>query len=162
MMKRLLLPLLLLALASPAQALKLIVWDSEMQTKLGAGESSGNKFSLQLVRDYSGPVKVLFSQSADEKGRNAFSGLQSSYDGLLRNGQLSLLNADDDKAGSGVVLRAAASPGNGNVALGRFLQQYRLSLSTQTTGRGFGAPEPLPLLGRSGWGPEPRSEGRAQ
>ncbi len=137
MMKRLLLPLLFFALATPGQALKLIVWDSEMQTKLGAGESSGSKFNLQLVKDYSGPVKVIFSQSADEKSRNTFSSLQSSYDGLLKNGQLSLLTSSDEKAA------AAAGPvtGNGSLPLGKFLQQYKLSLTTQTTGQNSAAPD---------------------
>lgn len=139
MMKRLVLPLLLLALASPAQALKLIVWDSEMQTKLGAGESSGNRLSVQLVRDYSGPVKVIFSQSNDEKSKNAFAGLQSSYDGLLKNGQLSLLT--DAAPSANTMLRmsvpapdAAAPTAPNPTPLSKFLQQYKLTLVGQPTG----------------------------
>ena len=130
MMKRLL-PLLLL-LACPAHALKLVVWDNEMQTKLGAGESSGNRFNVQFVRDYSGPVRVIFSQSADERSRGLFPGLQSSYDGLLKNGQLSLFPAPDARARAAGATTAPGATQNmqapDSQSLSRFLQQYKLSL----------------------------------
>lgn len=137
----------LLALAAPAQALKLIVWDSELQTKLGAGESSGNKFSVQLVKDYSGPVKVIFSQSADEKTKGLFPGLQSSYDGTMKNGQLTLLTgtaltstastntalSSQAARNAGIMAPAAASPQTSSAAaaglpLIKFLQQYKLNV----------------------------------
>lgn len=147
MMKRAALTLLsLLAFASPAQALKLIVWDGELQTKLGAGESSGSKFSVQLVKDYSGPVKVIFSQSADEKSKGQFNGLLNSYDGILKNGQLTLLvpDAEGDRPLAkstlqvpinGAAAAPSSSPPQNNLTLNRFLQQFKLSVSVQTTGQ---------------------------
>lgn len=147
MMKRALL-LCLLLLACPAQALKLVVWDNEMQTKVGAGESSGNKFNVQFVKDYSGPVKVIFSQSADERAKGLFPGLQSSYDGLLRNGQLSL-NTEPDAKSRGAVVQNAPLGGvlspNSAQSLGKFLQQYKLSVvgtpNSQSNDSGFGLPD---------------------
>ena len=140
MMKRTL-PLLLLLLASPVQALKLVVWDNEMQTKVGAGESSGNRFNVQLVKDYSGPVKVLFSQSADEKARGQFPGLQSSYDGLLKNGQLSLLVPekvvpDKNQRGPASLQNATED----SQSLSKFLQQYKLNLVGAANTQGSGDP----------------------
>lgn len=127
---------LLLLLACPAQALKLVVWDNELQTKLGAGESSGGRFSVQLVKEYSGPVKVLFSQSADEKTRGLFPGLQSSYDGLLKNGQLTVMTderAPTQRSAAPLNSVAAQSLPSG-LPLNKFLQQYKLNMG------GLGAP----------------------
>ena len=67
--------LLLAVLASaPAQAVQLVVWDPQLQTKLGYGEVSGGKLTLQLVPDYSGPVVALFSRDDTEK--NSYPGLE--------------------------------------------------------------------------------------
>ncbi|EYB67094.1 hypothetical protein DEIPH_ctg052orf0107 [Deinococcus phoenicis] len=82
--------LTLLTLAAPAQALKLIVWDRELQTKLGYGETSGSRMTVQLVKDYTGPVVALFSREDDEKARGLYPTLQSRYDGTLKAGQLTL------------------------------------------------------------------------
>ncbi|MFC4640099.1 hypothetical protein [Deinococcus hohokamensis] len=113
------LPLLtLLALATPAQGLQLIVWDREFQTKVGYGESSGGKFNVQLLSRYSGPVVVLFSQTDEERRRAAYPTLLSRYDGVLRGGQLTL-----------------QPPGNDDVTLTRFLAVYRLSVAVQSGGQ---------------------------
>lgn len=138
MIKRSALTLLsLLILAAPAQALKVIVWDGELQTKLGAGESSGSKFSVQLVKDYSGPVKVLFSQSAEEKARGTFNGLLNSYDGTLKNGVLTLVVPDPEAKtatqGSTPATTPAPAPAPNNQTFSKFLQQFKLTVSVQTT-----------------------------
>lgn len=147
MMKRALL-LCLLLLACPAQALKLVVWDNEMQTKVGAGESSGNRFNVQFVKDYSGPVKVIFSQSADERAKGLFPGLQSSYDGLLRNGQLTLDTEPAAKGRSSAAVQNAPLGGAllpSNQTLSRFLQQYKLNVvgtpNSQLVDPTFGLPD---------------------
>lgn len=92
----------------PAQALQLIVWDPQLQTKLGYGEVVAGKLNLQLVQDYSGPVVALFARDASEK--NLYAGLQPRYDGTLRSGNLTLEAPE-------------------NVGLARFLQAYRLTLN---------------------------------
>lgn len=117
-MSRLLPLLTLLVLATPAQALQLMVWDRAFQTKVGYGESSGGKFNVQLLSRYSGPVVVLFSQTDDERHRAAFPALLSRYDGGLRGGQLTL-----------------QPPGNDDVSLSRFLAAYRLSVAVQSGGQ---------------------------
>lgn len=89
-----LLCLTVLGLAAPARALTLTVWDRELQTKLGYGETVGGKLNLQLVGNYNGPVVVLFAQTESERDRGTFKGLQTRYDGVLRGGQLSLMQED--------------------------------------------------------------------
>ncbi|WP_245872785.1 hypothetical protein [Deinococcus planocerae] len=110
--------LTLLAFASPAQALKLIVWDRELQTKLGYGETNGKGgMTVQLVRDYTGPVVALFSREEDEKAAGLYANVQSRYDGFLRAGQLTL-----------------ETPG-GSLPLKRFLDGLKLNLLPQPTGQ---------------------------
>ncbi|GMA15671.1 hypothetical protein E5F05_21010 [Deinococcus metallilatus] len=111
--------LTLLALASPAQALKLIVWDRELQTKLGYGETSGGRMTVQLVQDYSGPVVALFSREEDEKARSLYPSLQSRYDGTLKAGQLTL------------------DVQNTPVTLAKFLSGLKLNLVLQPVGQVF-------------------------
>jgi len=96
MMNRSLALLTLLALATPAQALKLIVWDPELQTVLGHGETSGGRLNVQLLQDYVGPVKLIFSRDEDEKARGLYSGIQSGYNGTLKAGQLTLKAQGND------------------------------------------------------------------
>ncbi len=124
MMKRFVLPSLLvtLLLQTSAGALQVIVWDRDLQTKLGYGELSGSKLNLQLVTDYSGPVVVLFARDGSEK--SAYSGLAARYDGVLRNGQLGL-----DTPGSA-----------DNVTLSKFLGSFKLSLSVQGAGQNVTLP----------------------
>lgn len=114
--------LTLLPLAAPAQALRLIVWDRELQTKLGYGETNGDKMVVQLVKDYSGPVVVLFSRDDDEKARALYPTLKSRYDGTLKGGQLSL------------------DTPNGSLTLARFLAGFRLTLQAQPAGQTLGLP----------------------
>lgn len=114
--------LTLLALACPAGALKLIVWDRDLQTKLGYGESSGSQMTVQLVRDYSGPVVVLFSREEDEKARGLYPTVKSRYDGTLRTGQLTL------------------DVQNTSVTLARFLSGLKLNLVLQPTTQVFVLP----------------------
>lgn len=114
--------LTLFALASSAQALKLTVWDPELQLKVGYGETSGTRMTVQLVRDYSGPVKVVFSREEDEKARSLYPSLQSSYPGTLKAGQLTL------------------EVGNTTVTLARFLSGLKLTLTSQPTGQIFSLP----------------------
>ncbi|WP_051363433.1 hypothetical protein [Deinococcus murrayi] len=82
--------LLLLTLASGAGALKLRVLDPELQLNLGYGETSGSRMTVQLVRNYSGPVVLLFSRSEEERNEGLFLGLQPRYLGTLKAGQLTL------------------------------------------------------------------------
>lgn len=112
----------LLALATPAQALKLIVWDRELQTKLGYGETSGDRMVVQLVRDYSGPVYVLFSRDDDEKAQGLYPSLKGRYDGALKGGQLTL------------------DAPNGTVTLARFLAGLGLTLQSQAAGQALSLP----------------------
>ncbi|MEW6421026.1 MAG: hypothetical protein AB1511_04765 [Deinococcota bacterium] len=114
--------LTLLTLASPAQALKLIVWDRELQTKLGYGETSGGRMTVQLVQDYSGPVVALFSREEDEKARGLYLGLQSRYDGTLKTGLLTL------------------EVQNTPVTLSKFLTSLKLNLVLQPAGQVFVLP----------------------
>lgn len=110
--------LTLMALASPAQALKLIIWDRELQTKLGYGETNGKGgMTVQLVKDYSGPVVALFSREDDEKAAGLYPNVQSRYDGVLKAGQLTL-----------------ETPG-GPLTLRRFLEGLKLNLLPQPTGQ---------------------------
>lgn len=128
----------LLTLASSAGALKMSIWDREMQTTLGVGESSGNKFNVQLVKSYNGPVVILFSQTDEEKRSGTFTSLQNRYDGILKNGQLTIMNADDGPA-------SATTPDKGTTAtsstklvstsLGKLLQPFRLNVAIQLTGQ---------------------------
>lgn len=136
MKRRTLSLILLLALAAPAQGLKLIVWDRELQTKLGYGESSGSKFSVQTVPNYSGPVVVLFSQTDEEKARGAFPGLQSRYDGTLKAGQL-ILQAPEQRLSAQSVNSAAP---NTPLTLARFLAAFKLSVSGQPSGQTLSLP----------------------
>ncbi|ANE44646.1 hypothetical protein [Deinococcus puniceus] len=136
MKRRTFLLILLFALAAPAQGLKLIVWDRELQTKLGYGESTGNKFSVQLVPNYSGPVVVLFSQTDEEKAKGSFPGLQSRYDGTLKAGQLTL-QAPEQRMSTQTANAAAA---NTTLTLARFLSTFKLSVSGQPSGQTLSLP----------------------
>ena len=123
-MRRVALGLLaLLCLSLPAGALQLIVWDPQLQTKLGFGEVSGGRLNLQLVGEYSGPVVALFTRDAAEK--SSYPGLQPRYDGTLRGGQLSLNTPD-------------------STPITRFLGGYKLNLNLQN------APRPVTLPGLKG------------
>jgi hypothetical protein len=113
-----------LLLHSGASALQVIVWDRDLVTKLGYGELSGNKLSVQLVPDYTGAVVVLFAQSSSEKEKNTFSGLQSRYDGVLRGGQLSL---DTSESGE-------------NVPFAKFLSTFKIGLSLQNAAQNITLP----------------------
>ncbi|MDB5045137.1 MAG: hypothetical protein JWQ08_1187 [Deinococcus sp.] len=136
-MKRRTLPLVfLLALAAPAQGLKLIVWDRELQTKLGYGESSGSKFSVQMVPNYNGPVVVLFSQTDDEKAKGSFPGLQSRYDGSLKAGQLTL-QAPEQRLSAQSLNGASA---NNTLTLARFLSVFKLNVTGQPSGQALSLP----------------------
>ncbi|AWN24139.1 hypothetical protein DKM44_13635 [Deinococcus irradiatisoli] len=109
-------------LQSSAGALQAIVWDRDLQTKLGYGEVVGSKLNLELVSDYSGPVVVLFARDSSEK--TAYNGLASRYDGLLKNGQLTI---DLDSAQE-------------NVTFSKFLSSFKLSLSLQSAGQNVSLP----------------------
>ncbi|WP_425145587.1 hypothetical protein [Deinococcus sp.] len=109
--------------ASSAGALQLVVWDPQLQTKLGYGELVGSKLNLQLVADYSGPVVALFSRDSDEKG--SYPGLLPRYSGLLRAGTLTL---DTDEGGGGPL------------PLSRLLSAYKLSLAPLNTIKTFSLP----------------------
>ncbi|WP_293911698.1 hypothetical protein [Deinococcus sp.] len=120
------LPLLTLLLAlllhSGASALQVIVWDRDLQTKLGYGELSGGKLNVQLVPDYTGAVVVLFARDGSEK--NSYAGLQSRYDGVLRNGKLNLDTPDSAD----------------NVPFDRFLSTFKLGLSLQNAAQNVTLP----------------------
>lgn len=113
-----------LLLSSPAAALQLIVWDRDLSTKLGDGESSGGKVTVRLAGDYNGPVVVLFAQSDDERARNAFPGLKSRYVGTLSGGTLNIVAED----------RAAAQ------SITKFLGTYRLSANVQVASAAVSLP----------------------
>jgi len=114
--------LTLLSLASGAGAMKLIVWDRELQIPLGYGETSGSRMTVQLVRNYSGPVVLLFSRDDDDKERGLYAGVQRSYPGTLKAGQLTL------------------EVGNSEQTLARFLTGLKLSLTLQPAGQSFTLP----------------------
>ncbi|THF85190.1 hypothetical protein E7T09_16935 [Deinococcus sp. KSM4-11] len=123
MIRPALLILALSALATPAQALKMSVWDRELQTKLGDGESTGGMFTAQLVEDYQGPVVILFALSDDEKAKGTYPTLKTRYDGVLEGGQLSV------------------QPGaNAAMTLAKFLTLYRLKLNLQPAGESLSLP----------------------
>ncbi|GAA5438537.1 hypothetical protein ACFQDE_09780 [Deinococcus caeni] len=111
-----------LLLSTPAHALKISVWDSELQTKLGDGESSGNQLRVRLVGDYNGPVVVLFAPSDEERARNTFPGLKSRYSGVLRGGQLDL------------------QAENGPQGIARFLTAFKLTVTLQVPGNSVTLP----------------------
>ena len=119
---RILATLLLLTLASGAGALKLSIWDPELQIQVGYGETSGSRMTVQLVRNYSGPVVLLFSRNDDEKERGVYASVQRSYPGILKAGQLTL------------------EVGNTEQTLARFLAGLKLSLTVQPAGQSFTLP----------------------
>ena len=124
-MRRFLLALLTpLTAPSPASALQLLVWDRDLSTKLGDGESSGGKVTVRLAGDYSGPVVVLFAQSDEERARNAFPGLKSRYVGSLVNGQLNIMSEE----------RSAAQ------SITKFLSGYRLTATVQVASSALSLP----------------------
>ncbi|WP_175607514.1 hypothetical protein [Deinococcus marmoris] len=135
-MTRILLPLLCLtALVPAAGALKVQVWDRELQTKVGDGESSGSKLVMQFVGDYDGPVVVLFAQTDEEKSRVMFPGLKSSYNGSLSKGQLTL--QVPGVSGASVTRDSAA---NTSLTLSKFLTPFKLTLSAQPAGLSLSLP----------------------
>ncbi|WP_415789673.1 hypothetical protein [Deinococcus saxicola] len=130
-MTRILFPLLCLtALAPAAEALKVQVWDRDLQTKVGDGQTSGSKLVMQFVGDYDGPVVVLFAQTDEEKSRVLFPGLKSSYNGSLSKGQLTLQ----------VPGAAGASAPNTSLILSKFLIPFKLILSAQPAGQSLSLP----------------------
>lgn len=135
MTRRSLTLLALLTLAAPAQALKLSVWDRELQTKLGDGESVGGKFNVRLVGDYDGPVVVLFAQTDEEKARAAFPGLKNRYNGTLMAGQLSLQPVVSSSF-SGTSLPVP----NSGVTLAKFLAPFKLIVVSQPAGQSLSLP----------------------
>ncbi|PNY82933.1 hypothetical protein [Deinococcus koreensis] len=130
MIRRALFTLTVLALAAPAQALEMIVWDRELQTKLGDGKSVGGKFNVRMVDNYEGPVVILFALTDDEKARGSFPNLKSRYNGLLSGGELSL--------------QAPAQGGeralNTTLSLSKFLTPYKLTLNIQPAGQSLSLP----------------------
>ena len=129
MIRRALLVLSLLALAPWAQGLKMSVWDRELQTPLGQGESVGGKFNVRMVGDYEGPVVILFALTDDEKARGSFSSLKSRYNGLLSGGELSL---QAPALGGGAL--------NSTLSLAKFLAPFKLTLSIQPSGLSLSLP----------------------
>ncbi|ALW90200.1 hypothetical protein [Deinococcus actinosclerus] len=124
-MRRFLITLLAtLSASAPAAALQLIVWDRDLSTKLGDGESSGGKVTVRLAGDYSGPVVVLFAPSDEERARNAFPGLKSRYVGSLVNGQLNIMAEE----------RSAAQ------SITKFLSGYRLTATVQVASAALSLP----------------------
>ncbi|GGS05021.1 hypothetical protein [Deinococcus sedimenti] len=113
-----------LLLSSPAAALQLIVWDRDLSTKLGDGESSGGRVTVRLAGDYSGPVVVLFAPSDEERTRGAFPGLKSRYVGTLTNGTLNLLPEE----------RAAPQP------ITKFLTGFKLTVNVQVANSAVSLP----------------------
>ena len=105
--------LTLLGLAAPAQALKLIVWDPELDLQVGFGESSGGRMTVELIQGYVGPVKLIFSRDEDEKARGLYPNLQSGYNGVMKDGQIIL-----------------DTPGN-DVTLSKFLTGLKFSVQIQ-------------------------------
>ncbi|WP_291429868.1 hypothetical protein [Deinococcus sp.] len=105
-----------LLLCAPTHALKISVWDSELQTPLGDGESSGGQLKVRLVGDYNGPVVVLFAPSDEERDRKTFQALKSRYGGVLRGGTLDLQLE------------------NGQQSITRFLAAFKLTVSVQVPG----------------------------
>ena len=112
--------LVALLTSAPAQAVQLVVWDTQLQTKLGYGETVNGKLNLQLVTDYSGPVIALFARDDSEK--NSYPGLLPRYSGQLRGGVLTL---EDDGL---------------PITLSRFLAPFKLTPSLQNTVRTFSLP----------------------
>lgn len=102
MMKHTLLLLSFILLAPQAQGLKMIVKAQNLATlrNLGYGESHGssNKFTVEFDKDFQGSVLVMFTQTTQEKEENVFPGLKNSYEGILRDGQLSIV-ADEKNLG---------------------------------------------------------------
>ncbi|UBV42531.1 hypothetical protein LAJ19_13015 [Deinococcus taeanensis] len=113
-----------LTLSASAGALQLIVWDRDLSTKLGDGESAGGRVTVRLAGAYEGPVVVLFAPSDEERARNAFPGLKSRYAGTLVNGQLSLLGEE----------RAAPQ------SITKFLTGFRLTTNVQVSGQALSLP----------------------
>lgn len=144
---------LLLTLASSAGALKMSIWDRDMQTTLGAGESNGTRFNVQLVKNYSGPVVVLFSQTDDEKRSGNYQGLQNRYDGVLKNGELTLMPLQKDETAdprnpaapspSTPPTQASMTPAptSVGVTLTKLLQPFKLSVIVKTTNQSVTPPE---------------------
>lgn len=120
--------LTLLALAAPAQALKLTVWDPELKIKVGYGESSASRMTVELLRNYNGPVKLVFAREDDEKARGLYPTLQGSYEGTLKAGMLTL------------------NVGNSTVTFNKFLSGLKLNLVVQLTGQAPGQVFTLPGL----------------
>lgn len=114
--------LLLLTLAPWAGALKLRVLDPELQLNLGYGETSGSRMTVQLVRNYSGPVVLLFSRSEDERNEGLFLNLQPRYLGILKAGQLTV------------------EVGNTEQTLARFLGGLKPPLTVQFLSQSFTLP----------------------
>lgn len=94
---------------SSSQALTLIVWDTEMQTKVGWGKSQNDKFLLSVLPDYDGPVIAVFSPSDKEKANNSYSKLKNRYNGQLKKSKLSLeLVTTDSTTNNAVANRVIA------------------------------------------------------
>ncbi|MFC6591946.1 hypothetical protein ACFP81_07960 [Deinococcus lacus] len=108
-MKKLLLTALLFLVPS-AQSLQMMVWDRDLETKLGYGQTRSGRMEAELVENYTGPVVVLFSTDGEAEGPQ-YDGLKSRYEGTLDGGKLLL------------------KVGNSSQSLGRFLDEYKLPTS---------------------------------
>lgn len=126
MLKKMFLIALFLFLAQ-AQALKLTLWNRDLTSKVGAAESAGNKFTVQLVRDYSGPVIALFAQTDDERKNGTYTGLLNRYDGFLKAGQLTLFLPEEKELPSS----SASASVPAVTSLSKLLQPYKLSVTVQ-------------------------------
>ncbi len=128
---RILLFLTLLAVGSSAQALKLSIWDRELQTKLGDGESNGNKFIVRLVSGYTGPVVVLFALTDEEKNKNIFQTLKNRYVGNLNEGQLilQLPLASNVDAQTFVSPTTTSSVPTSNISVSKLLGNYKFQVN---------------------------------
>lgn len=147
MMKRTSLALLaLMVFGTPAQALKLIVWDPDFKNKVAYGESIAGKFNVKFDKNYSGPVVALFSQTDDEKDRGTYAGLRSSYEGALRGGQL-LIDTDSDGVPN-TASRSGTSNDKSFVPLKKLLQPYKLSVDVQPTSLLLPPANSMMVLGR--------------
>lgn len=114
------LTLLALLSGASARAVQLVVWDPQLQTKLGYGEVVGGKLNVQLVADYSGPVVALFSKETGDGPQ--YAALNTRYSGQLRGGTLTL------------------NDGGTVVSLSKFLSGFKLTPSFQNTARTFSLP----------------------
>lgn len=119
------LSLFILLFGTTSQALKLVVWDTELQAKVGWGESQDGKFRVSFVAKYNGPVVMVFSQTAQEKKKHMFPDLKNKYEGVLKDSRLNIdvsAYSDDDDSDENDDDKTEL------VTLGKFLKKYKLTL----------------------------------